>query len=80
MICAPCVNQVVFLMRVGHPEVTIEEEIPEDPLLARFDRRLLSQALTNIVKNATEGITGDEGEERGPGHASSCGSRAATTA
>ena len=57
------VNQVVFLMRVGHPEVTIEEQIPEDPLYVRFDRRLLSQALTNIVKNATEGITGDEGEE-----------------
>ncbi len=26
------------------------------PLIARFDRRLLSQALTNIVKNATEGV------------------------
>ncbi len=46
------VSQVVFLMRVGHPEVTIEDELPEDPLYVRFDRRLLSQALTNIVKNA----------------------------
>jgi two-component system nitrogen regulation sensor histidine kinase NtrY len=54
------VSQVVFLMRVGHPEVTIEDELPEDPLYVRFDRRLLSQALTNIVKNATEGISGDE--------------------
>ena len=26
----------------------------------RFDRRLLSQALTNIVKNATEGIQARE--------------------
>jgi two-component system nitrogen regulation sensor histidine kinase NtrY len=58
-----CVDQVAFLMRVGHPEVTIEEDIPDDPLYARFDRRLLSQALTNIVKNATEGISGDEGDE-----------------
>jgi two-component system nitrogen regulation sensor histidine kinase NtrY len=54
------VSQVVFLMRVGHPEVTIEDELPEDPLYVRFDRRLLSQALTNIVKNATEGISVDE--------------------
>lgn len=62
-----CVGQVVFLMRVGHPEVTIEDELPEEPLHARFDRRLLSQALTNIVKNATEGISGDdEGKSAAP--------------
>jgi len=59
-----CVSQVVFLMRVGHPEVTIEDDIPANPLYARFDRRLLSQALTNIVKNATEGIAGDNAAER----------------
>jgi two-component system nitrogen regulation sensor histidine kinase NtrY len=59
-----CVNQVVFLMRVGHPEVTIDEDLPDEPFYALFDRRLLSQALTNIVKNATEGITGDEDVEK----------------
>lgn len=53
---AACVRQVLFLMRVGHPDITIEEHLPDTPLIARFDRRLLSQALTNIVKNATEGI------------------------
>ena len=58
------VGQVVFLMRVGHPEVTIEDDLPADPLYVRFDRRLLSQALTNIVKNATEGISGDEETEK----------------
>lgn len=51
-----CVAQVVFLMRVGHPEVTFEEHLPDAPLISRFDRRLLSQAMTNIIKNATEGI------------------------
>jgi two-component system nitrogen regulation sensor histidine kinase NtrY len=55
-----CVSQVTFLMRVGHPEIAIEDELPEAPLTTLFDRRLLSQALTNIVKNAAEGITGDE--------------------
>ena len=53
---AKCVGQVAFLMRVGHPEVTLEEDLPAAPMIARFDRRLLSQALTNIVKNATEGV------------------------
>jgi two-component system nitrogen regulation sensor histidine kinase NtrY len=57
---AECARQVLFLMRVGHPEVTFEEHIPAEPVIASFDRRLLSQALTNIVKNATEGVS--EGE------------------
>lgn len=53
-----CVRQVVFLMRVGNPEITIEDDLPDDPVMTRFDRRLLSQALTNLIKNATEGIKG----------------------
>lgn len=53
---ADAVRQVVFLMRVGHPEIDIEVEIAEDPMPARFDRRLISQGLTNIIKNATEAI------------------------
>ena len=53
---ADTVRQVVFLMRVGHPEIDIEAEIKHEPLRAQFDRRLISQALTNIIKNATEAI------------------------
>jgi len=53
---AQCVRQAVFLMRVGHPDITLVEDLPTKPLMVRFDRRLLSQALTNIVKNATEGV------------------------
>src|SRR5439155_16847453 len=30
--------------------------IAEDPMPAKFDRRLISQALTNIIKNASEAI------------------------
>jgi two-component system, NtrC family, nitrogen regulation sensor histidine kinase NtrY len=53
---ADTVRQAVFLMRVGHPEIDIEAEIKEEPMRAQFDRRLISQALTNIIKNATEAI------------------------
>jgi two-component system nitrogen regulation sensor histidine kinase NtrY len=53
---ADTVRQAVFLMRVGHPDVDIEAEIKEEPLRAKFDRRLISQALTNIIKNASEAI------------------------
>jgi two-component system nitrogen regulation sensor histidine kinase NtrY len=53
---ADTVRQAVFLMRVGHPDVEIEAEIRGEPMQAQFDRRLISQALTNIIKNATEAI------------------------
>src|SRR6059058_1021537 len=57
-----CVRQVLFLMRVGNPEIDFEEDLPYEPVIARFDRRLLSQAITNIVKNATEGIAAEKQE------------------
>ena len=53
---ADTVRQAVFLMRVGHSEIDIDADIAEDPMPARFDRRLISQALTNLIKNASEAI------------------------
>jgi two-component system, NtrC family, nitrogen regulation sensor histidine kinase NtrY len=53
---ADTVRQVVFLMRVGHPDIDFEVDPPAETMPARFDRRLISQALTNIIKNATEAI------------------------
>jgi two-component system nitrogen regulation sensor histidine kinase NtrY len=53
---ADTVRQAVFLMRVGNSEIEIDANIAEDPMPARFDRRLMSQALTNLIKNATEAI------------------------
>ncbi|MDR3461680.1 MAG: PAS domain-containing sensor histidine kinase [Beijerinckiaceae bacterium] len=58
-----CVRRVLFLMRVAHPDITFEEQLPGEPVLMRFDRRLISQALTNIIKNATEGIAAREAPE-----------------
>jgi two-component system nitrogen regulation sensor histidine kinase NtrY len=53
---ADCVRQALFLARVGRPDIAFEDELPEAPLLVDYDRRLVSQALTNILKNAGEGI------------------------
>jgi len=53
---AETVRQVVFLLRVGHPDIDFEVELAAEAMPARFDRRLISQALTNIIKNATEAI------------------------
>ncbi|WP_029355939.1 PAS domain-containing sensor histidine kinase [Bosea sp. 117] len=66
---AETVRQVVFLMRVGNPEITIDCELPDKAVPARFDRRLISQALTNIVKNATEALGAVPPEQmNGPAH------------
>ena len=51
-----CVRQAIFLQRVGRPDIDFEEHLPQEPLAADFDRRLISQALTNVLKNAGEGI------------------------
>ena len=64
---ADTVRQAVFLMRVGHPDVEIEAEIRDEPMRAQFDRRLISQALTNIIKNATEAIEAVPAGEQGKG-------------
>ena len=64
---ADTVRQAVFLMRVGHPDIDIEAAIKEEPMRAQFDRRLISQALTNIIKNATEAIEAVPPEQLGKG-------------
>jgi two-component system nitrogen regulation sensor histidine kinase NtrY len=64
---ADTVRQVVFLMRVGHSELDFETNIKDEPLRAQFDRRLISQALTNIIKNATEAIEAVPPETLGKG-------------
>jgi two-component system nitrogen regulation sensor histidine kinase NtrY len=65
---ADTVRQVVFLLRVGHPDIDIDVELAAETMPARFDRRLISQALTNIIKNATEAIGAVPAAEIGRGH------------
>ncbi len=64
---ADTVRQTVFLMRVGLAEIDIEADLAEDPMPAHFDRRLISQALTNIIKNAGEAIAAVPAAELGKG-------------
>lgn len=64
---ADTVRQVVFLMRVGNADIDFELDLTEDPMPARFDRRLISQGLTNIIKNASEAIAAVPQSVRGRG-------------
>jgi len=65
---ADTVRQVAFLQRVGNADIDIDVEIASDPMPARFDRRLISQALTNIIKNAGEAIAAVPAAELERGH------------
>ena len=67
---ADTIRQVVFLQRVGNADIDIDATFSHDPMPARFDRRLIQQALTNIIKNATEAIGAVPAEELGRGHIS----------
>jgi two-component system nitrogen regulation sensor histidine kinase NtrY len=55
---AETVKQAVFLESVRLPEIAIKTQVPEMPMVARFDARLISQVLTNLIKNAVEAFEG----------------------
>ncbi len=50
------VKEAVILFQMSHPEITYLLEIPDDPIVTQCDRRLITQAVTNLVKNAGEAI------------------------
>lgn len=52
------IRQAVFLESVRLPEVNIITLLPEDAIVAWFDARLVSQSLTNVIKNAVEAFEG----------------------
>ena len=54
------VRQTVFMMRVGSPDIAFNVMLPETPVKGYFDRRLIAQALTNVIKNASEAIAAVE--------------------
>jgi two-component system nitrogen regulation sensor histidine kinase NtrY len=56
------VQDSVILFREGHTKVSYNLAAPVMPVMARFDRRLVTQAVTNLVKNATEAVEAVTGE------------------
>ena len=60
-------RQALFLHEVAHPEIDFALEAPEESPSLVFDRRLLGQALTNVVKNGVEAIQQKHEEGKGGG-------------
>jgi len=56
------VQQAVFLQRVAHSSIVFESKLPPAPVYAHCDGRLLSQAMTNVLKNAAEAVDAREAE------------------
>jgi two-component system, NtrC family, nitrogen regulation sensor histidine kinase NtrY len=61
------VREAVFLFQVSRPEIVFELDLPDKPVVTLSDRRLLTQAVTNLVKNASEAI--DSAVEADPARA-----------
>ena len=61
------VREAVFLQEVGSPGIRFKLDVPDEPVTAMIDHRLVTQALTNIVKNATEAIEAATRLDREPG-------------
>lgn len=49
-------RDAVTLQKAGQPGVRFETEIPEGPMVMDLDATMISQALTNLIKNAGEAI------------------------
>ena len=53
---ASIVREATVLQRVSAGDFVIDVNVPVEPVMFSFDRRLITQAVTNLVKNAREAI------------------------
>jgi two-component system nitrogen regulation sensor histidine kinase NtrY len=51
------VREAMVLQRTAHPEISYATDIPERGPVAPCDRRLLGQALTNLLQNAADAVS-----------------------
>lgn len=50
------VSDAVLLQQTGQPGVDVIADLPDDPMMIEIDATMISQALTNLIKNAGEAI------------------------
>ena len=61
------VQEAALLQESGQPDVRFEKELNVQPLPAQVDATMISQALTNLLKNAGEAIVSRQEKEREAG-------------
>ncbi|GHC62929.1 sensor histidine kinase NtrY-like [Limoniibacter endophyticus] len=55
-------REASFLIEVSKHDIEFRRSFGDEPLLGRFDARLMAQAFGNLIKNAAEAIEGNEEE------------------
>ncbi|MBU8538228.1 sensor histidine kinase NtrY-like [Falsiroseomonas tokyonensis] len=61
------VREALVLQQGAHPDIRYETTIPEDLPPLPMDRRLIGQALTNLLQNAADAVASAHREEGEPG-------------
>jgi two-component system nitrogen regulation sensor histidine kinase NtrY len=62
-------REALVLQRSAHPEIAYEVAIPDPTPSVLVDRRLIGQALTNLLQNAADAIAARPSEDAGEGGA-----------
>ncbi len=57
------IRNAAFMQTVANPEISVKTELPDTPVLATYDERLVGQAFTNVIKNATEAVSARTGDD-----------------
>lgn len=68
-------DEAIFLQKVAWPDIDFIEELPETPFVGSFDKRLMSQAFINLLKNAAEAIDSKERKSNKKGTITVCARR-----
>jgi two-component system nitrogen regulation sensor histidine kinase NtrY len=61
-------RRAVFLQKNAHAKIAFVCEIPDELIRVRCDSRQIGQALTNLLQNAAEAVSGLEKSGRGKAH------------
>ncbi|MFL1461315.1 ATP-binding protein [Roseococcus sp. DSY-14] len=62
------VREALVLQQAARPEIAFETRLPPLEVHALCDRRLMTQALTNLVQNAADAIAMRAAQEEAPAH------------
>ena len=54
-------QEAMFLQRNAHREISFSLSIPDAPVVQKCDRRLVAQALTNLLQNAVDALAQNSG-------------------
>lgn len=57
------IRNAAFMQSVANPDISVTADLPQSPVLATYDERLIGQAFTNVIKNATEAVAARSGED-----------------